>query len=263
MAEGLPEQAACAEVSVRVRRVKAARGQDGLRRGNARRATQATAPARRCRSPTSAPIATASTRWGKDFAVAANKVVGGMGIERKGLVEGAADRLPRRTSTASGCVRRTCTTGRCRHCATCSSPSSSGRSFLPRLRPLGRREGRLRDHGRGRRTYQVKRYDVEREGGGNQGHTYGTTLTPRRRTPSSGKDSPEEEDAVKVTRRHAVSRPVRRYRSTALGLLFPQTPRPAPRCRSRGARSGCHCRTVAVGEVSHRSGRALYGGVRP
>src|SRR6185369_9974308 len=25
--------------------------------------------------------------WGKDFAVAANKVVGGMGIERKGLVE--------------------------------------------------------------------------------------------------------------------------------------------------------------------------------
>ena len=60
-------------------------------------------------------------------------------------ISGRPTAMPTIRSTASGCAGRTCTTGRCRRCATCSTRRRRGRDvFYPRLRRVRSGEGRLR-----------------------------------------------------------------------------------------------------------------------
>ena len=96
-----------------------------------------------------------SRAWNKDAAIAANKVVTRMGIERKGLVEATLDGYIVRSSTASGCARRICTTARCRRCATCSSrPRQRPKMFYRGYDVYDSVESRLRRAGPGRAAYR-------------------------------------------------------------------------------------------------------------
>ena len=122
--QGLPAQQAAAEVSVPDRRREGRGRQGGLR--PALRDVSCERPDRhaRCRSPTIGTNRERIDTWGKDVAVAANKVVDAHGHRAQGSRRSAArSATTRHSSTASGCARRTCTTARCRRCATCSSPS--------------------------------------------------------------------------------------------------------------------------------------------
>ena len=185
LAEGLPAQQAAAEVSVRCRRDESDCGQGDLRPAvrdvPCERQHRHAAAARRRRHQ-SRP----HRYVGQGLRGRGQQGRRRHGHRAQGARRSAADRLQRRsTSTASGCARRICTTARCRHCATCSSPSTSDRksstaatTFTIRFAAGSYRQAPTRER-------EGTRFDVSQRGNGNGGHAFGVTLPTRTRMRSS------------------------------------------------------------------------------
>ena len=147
------------------------------------------------RTGTRIPVAEVGTdrnrleTWNKQAAVAANKVVREMGLERKGLGKSRLT-ATRASSTAYGCVRRICTTARFRRCATCSSRSSSGRKFFIAATISRIGEGGLRNQGA----------DAERVGTNTRSPTKATAT---RAMSTASRDAGREGPAGRVSERRS------------------------------------------------------------
>ena len=142
-------ETAAAEVSVPDRRAKAPPGKtvfDAQLRELPRERAHRHAHAR---SPRSAPTATGLDTWNKEAAIAANKVVSDMGIERKGLVEETLDgyiaAVPRRHLAARAVPAQRLGADAAR---SARAAGEAAEGVLPRLRRLRSGERRLRIAGR-------------------------------------------------------------------------------------------------------------------